>query len=136
MSDNSTTNLDTIIKDSTIIIPTFNEEGNIGRLITKLMELYPSISIIVSDDESTDATELEVTKIKEKYPNKTILYVSADKFTNQFIESLKNNEVNDFINFYHLVDVLLVDDIQFLENKHKTQEIFFHIFNRIFHFSN
>ncbi len=62
---------------------------------------------------------------------KTVLYVSSEKFTNQIIESIKNNAVNDFVNFYQLIDVLIVDDIQFLANKQKTQEIFFHIFNQL-----
>ncbi len=65
------------------------------------------------------------------FENKTVLYVSSEKFTNQIIQSIKNNAVNDFVNFYQLVDVLIVDDIQFLENKQKTQEIFFHIFNQL-----
>ena len=69
--------------------------------------------------------------VLEKFPNKTVLYVSSEKFTNQIIQSIKNNAVNDFVNFYQLVDVLIVDDIQFLENKQKTQEIFFHIFNQL-----
>ena len=69
--------------------------------------------------------------VKEKLTDKTVLYVSSEKFTNQFIESLKNNAVNDFVNFYQLIDVLIVDDIQFLANKIKTQEIFFHIFNQL-----
>jgi chromosomal replication initiator protein len=64
-------------------------------------------------------------------PTKTVLYVSCEKFTNQIIESIKNNAVNDLVNFYQLVDVLIVDDIQFLANKTKTQEIFFHIFNQL-----
>ena len=64
-------------------------------------------------------------------PGKTVLYVSSEKFTNQIIESIRNNAVNDFVNFYQLVDVLIVDDIQFLANKVKTQEIFFHIFNQL-----
>ncbi|MGB0982609.1 MAG: chromosomal replication initiator protein DnaA [Saprospiraceae bacterium] len=63
--------------------------------------------------------------------NKVVLYVSSEKFTNQFIESLRNNAANEFVNFYQLVDVLIVDDIQFLANKTKTQEIFFHIFNQL-----
>ncbi len=69
--------------------------------------------------------------VLEHKKDKTVLYVSAEKFTNQFIESLKNNAVNDFVNFYQLIDVLIVDDIQFLANKIKTQEIFFHIFNQL-----
>ena len=62
---------------------------------------------------------------------KTVLYVSSEKFTNQIIDSIRNNAVNDFVNFYQLIDVLIVDDIQFLANKQKTQEIFFHIFNQL-----
>lgn len=69
--------------------------------------------------------------VVQKFPSKTVLYVSSEKFTNQIIQSIKNNAVNDFVNFYQLVDVLIVDDIQFLENKQKTQEIFFHIFNQL-----
>ena len=62
---------------------------------------------------------------------KTVLYVSSEKFTNQIIHAIKNNSVTEFVNFYQLVDVLIVDDIQFLSNKLKTQEIFFHIFNQL-----
>ena len=70
-------------------------------------------------------------EVRMRMPNKTTLYVSSEKFTNQFIESLKNNAVNDFVNFYQLIDVLIVDYIQFLTNKQKTQDIFFHIFNQL-----
>jgi len=70
-------------------------------------------------------------EVMKNHPSKTVLYVSSEKFTNQIIESIKNNAVNDFVNFYQLVDVLIVDDIQFLANKTKTQEIFFHIFNQL-----
>ncbi len=69
--------------------------------------------------------------VKQKYKNKTVLYVSSEKFTNQFIDSLKNNSVNDFIHFYQLIDVLIIDDIQFFANKQKTQDMFFHIFNHL-----
>lgn len=68
-------------------------------------------------------------EIIEKVPEKTVLYVVSEEFTNQFIESVRNNASNDFVNFYQQIDVLIVDDIQFLENKQKTQDIFFHIFN-------
>ncbi len=67
----------------------------------------------------------------KKHPGKTVLYVSSDKFTNQIIDSIKNNTINDFVNFYQLIDVLIVDDIKFLQNKQKTQEIFFNIFNQL-----
>jgi len=70
-------------------------------------------------------------EILKRETNKTVLYVSSEKFTNQIIDSIRNNAVNDFVNFYQLIDVLIVDDIQFLINKQKTQEIFFHIFNQL-----
>lgn len=70
-------------------------------------------------------------RVKQNFKSKTVLYVSSEKFTNQFIDSLKNNAVNDFIHFYQLIDVLIVDDIQFFANKQKTQDIFFHIFNHL-----
>ena len=67
------------------------------------------------------------------HPDKNVLYVSTEKFTNQLIQSIRNGSVNDFVNFYQLVDVLIVDDIQFLAEKKKTQEIFFNIFNHLKH---
>lgn len=70
-------------------------------------------------------------EVKNNFPNKTVLYVSSEKFTNQFFDAVKNNSVNDFIHFYQLIDVLIVDDIQFFANKEKTQDIFFHIFNHL-----
>jgi len=70
-------------------------------------------------------------EVKQHYPNKTVLYVSSEKFTNQFFDAVKNNSVNDFVHFYQLIDVLIVDDIQFFSNKEKTQDIFFHIFNHL-----
>ena len=70
-------------------------------------------------------------EVATQFPEKTILYVSSERFTNQFIEALRNNAISDFVKFYQMVDVLIVDDIQFLENKHKTQDIFFSIFNHL-----
>ncbi len=79
----------------------------------------------------THLTQSIGNQIKQNYPNKTVLYVSSEKFTNQFIDALKNNAVNDFIHFYQLVDVLILDDVQFFANKDRTQDIFFHIFNHL-----
>ncbi|MCC6413032.1 MAG: chromosomal replication initiator protein DnaA [Saprospiraceae bacterium] len=69
--------------------------------------------------------------IIKRFDNKAVLYVSAEKFTNQIIQAIKNNAVDDFVNFYQMVDVLIIDDIQFLAGKQKTQEIFFHLFNQL-----
>ncbi|MGB0948660.1 MAG: chromosomal replication initiator protein DnaA [Marinirhabdus sp.] len=70
-------------------------------------------------------------EIKDKYPDKTVLYISAEKFTQQYIESVKKNNRNDFIHFYQIMDVLIVDDIQLLSGKAGTQDVFFHIFNHL-----
>jgi chromosomal replication initiator protein len=70
-------------------------------------------------------------EVKKNHPNKVVLYVSSEKFTNQFVDSIKNNSVSDFISFYQLVDVLIVDDIQFFAGKERTQDIFFHVFNHL-----
>jgi len=70
-------------------------------------------------------------EIKKNHPNKTVLYVSSEKFTHQFIDSVKNNTQNDFIHFYQMIDVLIIDDVQFFAGKEKTQDVFFHIFNHL-----
>ncbi len=70
-------------------------------------------------------------EIKDKYPEKTVLYISSEKFTQQYIESVKNNTRNDFIHFYQMIDVLIIDDVQFLAGKSGTQDVFFHIFNHL-----
>lgn len=69
--------------------------------------------------------------IKDKYPEKTVLYISAEKFTQQYIDAVKKNNRNDFIHFYQLIDVLIIDDVQFLSGKSGTQDVFFHIFNHL-----
>ncbi len=69
--------------------------------------------------------------IKKEEGGKKVIYVASEKFTNQFIDSLKNNNVQSFISYYREVDVLILDDVQFLRDKEKTQEIFFHIFNHL-----
>ncbi len=70
-------------------------------------------------------------EIKDKYPEKTVLYVSAEKFTQQFIDSIKSNTKNDFIHFYQMIDVLVMDDVHSFAGKDKTQDAFFEIFNHL-----
>ncbi|MFT4736284.1 MAG: chromosomal replication initiator protein [Cyclobacteriaceae bacterium] len=70
-------------------------------------------------------------EIKRSHPDKYVFYVASEKFTNQFIDALKNNNIQEFIAYYRNVDVLMLDDVQFLKDKEKTQEIFFHIFNHL-----
>ncbi|MEQ8359110.1 MAG: chromosomal replication initiator protein DnaA [Cytophagales bacterium] len=70
-------------------------------------------------------------KIKDAQEESSILYVSSEKFTNQFIDALRNNKVQDFSAFYLNLDTLILDDVQFMSGKEKTQDIFFHIFNQL-----
>ena len=74
------------------------------------------------------ATGLE---IKKRYPDKIVLYVQTDRFIAQYTDAVRENKQNDFVHFYQMVDVLIIDDIQFLAGKEKTQETFFHIFNHL-----
>ncbi|MFZ7119745.1 MAG: chromosomal replication initiator protein DnaA [Eubacteriaceae bacterium] len=67
----------------------------------------------------------------EQWPNKKIVYVSCEKFTNDFIDSIQNKNNVSFRNKYRNVDVLLIDDIQFIAGKEGTQEEFFHTFNAL-----
>lgn len=71
-------------------------------------------------------------KIKSLNHNAKIVYVSSERFTNDFIDAVRTNKTTDFRNQYRAVDVLMVDDIQFIEEKEATQEEFFHTFNELF----
>src|SRR6186713_3093179 len=68
---------------------------------------------------------------KRLQPNKVVLYVSSEKFINQFQDHSRNNAINDFIHFYQLVDVLIIDDVQFFNRAEKSQDAFFAIFNHL-----
>lgn len=70
-------------------------------------------------------------QVKTNFPDKTVLYVQTEQFINQYIESVRNNNQNDFVHFYQMIDVLIIDDVQFLAGKEKTQDIFFHVFNHL-----
>ncbi|MFO7869057.1 MAG: chromosomal replication initiator protein DnaA [Bacteroidales bacterium] len=68
-------------------------------------------------------------EIKEKFPKKTVLYLDADTFQRQFAEATIKNERNDFMHFYQMIDVLIIDDVQWFAGKVRTQNAFFQIFN-------
>ena len=69
--------------------------------------------------------------VQEHHPNKNVMYLSSEKFTNEFINAIMDNKAESFRNKYRNVDILLVDDIQFLAGKEQTQEEFFHTFNTL-----
>lgn len=70
-------------------------------------------------------------EIKRTLPEKIVLYVDQNDFTSQFLNALQNHKMQEFQNFYLQVDLLILDDVQFLAGREKTQEIFFHIFNQL-----
>jgi chromosomal replication initiator protein len=69
--------------------------------------------------------------IKKNLPGKVVLYVDQNDFTNQFLNALQNHKIQEFQNYYLQVDLLILDDVQFLAGREKTQEMFFHIFNQL-----
>ena len=70
-------------------------------------------------------------EVKRLHPNKVVLYVSSEKFINQFQDHSRNNAINDFIHFYQLIDVLIIDDVQFFNRAERSQDAFFAIFNHL-----
>jgi chromosomal replication initiator protein len=71
-------------------------------------------------------------EIKSRYKEAVVLYQTADRFVTEFISAIRFNKVHKFQAKYHAVDVLLIDDMQFISNKEHTQEAFFHIFNALY----
>jgi chromosomal replication initiator protein len=70
-------------------------------------------------------------EVKRINSSKVVLYVSSEKFINQFIDHGRNGAINDFIHFYQLIDVLIIDDVQFFNRAEKSQDAFFSIFNHL-----
>ena len=69
--------------------------------------------------------------ILDEHPDTKVLYTSSEKFMNEFIKSIRENEAQQFRDKYRNIDILLIDDIQFIQDKIQTQEEFFHTFNEL-----
>lgn len=70
-------------------------------------------------------------EVRRLHPKKLVLYVSSEKFINQFTDHVRNNAINDFIHFYQMIDVLIIDDVQFFARAEKSQDALFAIFNHL-----
>ncbi len=70
-------------------------------------------------------------EVKKAYPEKNVLYLSANRFMTQYTEAVRNNNINDFLHFYQMIDLLIIDDVQEFAGKASTQDTFFHIFNHL-----
>jgi chromosomal replication initiator protein len=70
-------------------------------------------------------------EIKEKHHDKIVIYVDARKFESQYVDAVLKNKTNDFLYFYQIMDVLIIDDVHEFAGKTKTQNAFFHIFNHL-----
>lgn len=79
----------------------------------------------------THLTQAIGNRIIEKSPSKKIIYLSTEQFTVEFIDAIQRGSIGEFSSFYRTMDVLIIDDIQFLIGKDKTQDHFFHLFNTL-----
>ena len=114
------------------------ESNKLSRSVAEAVALNPAKTIFnplffygASGVDKTHLANAIGTKIKELYPEKRVLYISAHLFQVQYTDSVRNNTTNDFINFYQSIDVLIIDDIQEFAGLTKTQNTFFHIFNHL-----
>ena len=71
-------------------------------------------------------------QIKQRNPESNILYVNCERFVSDMVKALQHSKMNEFKNYYRSLDALLVDDIQFLADKNRSQEEFFHTFNSLY----
>ncbi|MCK9617111.1 MAG: chromosomal replication initiator protein DnaA [Lentimicrobiaceae bacterium] len=104
----------------------FAVANNPGKTAFNPMFIYSNVGL-----GKTHLAHAVGIQVKQQFPEKTVLYVSAEQMIQQFIDAVRNNNQNDFIHFYQIMDVLIVDDIQFIAGKEKTQDVFFHIFNHL-----
>jgi len=100
--------------------------GNPGKTAFNPLLLYSNVGL-----GKTHLAHAIGLQTKKNFPDKTVLYITSEQFIQQFLDAVKNNNQNDFIHFYQMMDVLIVDDVQFLAGKEKTQDVFFHIFNHL-----
>ena len=116
------------------VVGSFNEFAySASQAIIKKPGVYNPLFIYGSTGlGKTHLIQATGNKLLELYPNTTIFYTSSEKFSQDYVNALKNNRINQFKNKYRNYDVLIMDDIQFFSGKEKLQEELFHLFNILY----
>jgi len=134
-SINKETNLNPKYTFDNFIVGSFNELAQAaGRAVTKnLGTLYNPLFIYGGVGlGKTHLMQAIGNCLVNKNPSKKIKYLSSEKFTNELIDAISKKGMDFFKNKYRKIDVLIIDDIQFIAGKEKTQEEFFHMFNSLY----
>ena len=115
----------------TFVIGPFNELAHAAsQAILKRTATYNPLFIFGSTGHGkTHLIQAIGNQFKEDDPAKKVFYLTSERFTNDYLNSLNSGEINTFKEKYKKYDVLIIDDIQFISSKTKTQEEFFHLFN-------
>ena len=100
--------------------------GNLGETYNPLF-LYGGVGL-----GKTHLLQSVGNDVLAKHPEKRVLYTTSEKFTEELVSSIQNRTVDQFKNRYRAIDLLIIDDVQFLSGKEKTQNEFFHIFNALY----
>jgi chromosomal replication initiator protein len=104
----------------------FAVSQNLGRIYNPLF-IYGGVGL-----GKTHLLQSIGNEILKNNPASKVKYITSEKFTNELISSLQNGKINEFKDYYQKIDLLIIDDIQFISGKEKTQEEFFHIFNFLY----
>ena len=160
LSNTIISNEDTNVSNNIVSISQYNNLHTIGTDLNKLFTFenyvvgesnklaYSIAKSIVNDEDigidvnplflysevglgKTHLVQAMAWELKNKYKNKNIVYLSAEKFMLLFVQSLQNNDINKFKDQFRNIDILLIDDIQFIAGKEGTQKEFFYTFNTL-----
>jgi len=104
----------------------FAVSQNLGRVYNPLF-IYGGVGL-----GKTHLLQSIGNEVLKKDPKRRVKYMTSERFTNDLINSIKNQKIDSFKEYYQAIDLLIIDDIQFLSGKEKTQEEFFHIFNYLY----
>ena len=135
LKTNKETNLNPRYTFESFIVGSFNELSHAAALATaespgnmyNPLFIYGGVGL-----GKTHLLQATGNEIAQKFPNKKVKYVSSEKFTSEVIASMRNKTMDNIKSKYRTVDVLIIDDVQFLSGKERTQEEFFHTFNHLY----